>query len=333
MRAIALDADQNFVALDVPDPVPGPRDLLVRVEAVSVNPIDCKVRAAHPADAAPRILGWDAAGVVEATGSEVRLFKPGDAVYYAGSLDRPGSNAELQLVDERLAGHKPQSLDFLHAAALPLTALTAWEALFEHLGLPPVPTTANRGRRLLIIGAAGGVGSIAIQLAKRLTGMRVVATASRPESRAWCFGLGADECLDHREDLSAQLTDGADYILDCHSTDPYLPVMAKLVRPFGKICCLVSHERPLDLNPLKNKSVAFTWEFMFTRPLFRTADMATHHHILGRLAELVDLGQIRSTLAESPGVLGTDSLCNAHARLESGRMIGKLVLARLSTGH
>lgn len=331
MQAIALDAAGNFVELDCPEPQPGPRDLLVRVAAVSVNPIDCKVRAAHGPDAAPRVLGWDASGVVEAVGTEVKLFKPGDAVMYAGSLERPGSNAALQLVDERLAGRKPRSLDFVQAAALPLTTLTAWEALFEHLSLPPVRTTANQRNRLLIIGAAGGVGSIAIQLAKHLAGVQVYATASRPESRDWCLNLGADGCLDHHGDLNARLAerglDGVDCVLNCNSTDAYLPVMAKLVRPFGKICCLVSHEKPLDLNPLKNKSIAFAWEFIFTRPLFQTVDMTAHHHILERLADLIDAGQVRSTLSESPGPLTTESLSAAHERLESGRMIGKLALS------
>lgn len=324
-----------MLELDCPDPPPGPHDLLVRVEAVSVNPIDCKIRASHRPDAAPRILGWDASGVVEAVGEEVRLFKPGDAVMYAGSLDRPGSNAELQLVDERLVGLKPRSLDFEQAAALPLTALTAWEALFEHLGIPPAPTTANRQRRLLVIGAAGGVGSMAIQLAKGLAGIPVLATASRPESRDWCLKLGADECLDHHGDLARQLADrgldGVDYVLNCNSTDAYLPLMAQLIRPFGRICCLVSHEAPLDLNPLKSKSVAFAWEFMFTRPTFRTPDMATHHRILARLAELVDQGRLRSTLTESLGPLTVENLNAAHERLKSGRMIGKLALSGVSS--
>lgn len=330
MKAIAVDAAKNFITLDCADPVPGPRDLLVRVEAVSVNPIDCKMRAALQPDAAPRILGWDASGVVEAVGGEVRLFKPGDAVMYAGSLNRPGSNAELQLVDERLVGHKPRSLDFVQAAALPLTALTAWEALFEHLDIPPIQTAAHQRSRLLVIGAAGGVGSIAIQLAKHLAGIQVIATASRPQSRDWCLSLGADDCLDHRGDLVRQLSerglDGVDYVLNCNSTDAYLPAMAQLIRPFGKICCLASHEKPLDLNPLKNKSAAFAWEFMFTRPLFQTQDMVTHHHILDRLAKLVDQGPIRSTLTESRGPLTVESLRAAHERLESGRMIGKLAL-------
>jgi zinc-binding alcohol dehydrogenase family protein len=334
VKAIALDAARNFVALDFPEPQPEPRDLLVRIAAVSVNPIDGKVRAAHRPDAEPRVLGWDAAGVVEAVGTEVKLFRPGDAVMYAGSLDRPGSNSELQLVDERLVGRKPQSLDFVQAAALPLTTLTAWEALFEHLAIPPVRTTTNQRSGLLVIGAAGGVGSIAIQLAKHLTGIRVFATASRPESRDWCLKLGADDCLDHREDLARQISergvdgvDGVDYILNCNSTDAYLPVMAQLIRPFGTICCLVSSEKPLDLNLLKNKSAAFAWEFMFTRPLFRTPDMAAHHHILERVADLVDQGQVHSTLTESPGPLTTENLRAAHERLGSGRMIGKLALS------
>lgn len=326
--AIAIGSGRQFVELALDTPKPGPRDLLVRVEAVAVNPIDTKRRGMVQPGQPPQVLGWDAAGVVQAVGAGVSLFLPGDSVYYAGDVTRPGCNAELHLVDERLAGRKPASLDFEQAAALPLTTLTAWESLFDRLGV--ASGGSRRGRSLLIIGAGGGVGSIAIQLAKQVAGLKVIASASRPESQAWCRGLGADLCVDHAGDLAANLkaagVENVDYIFNCNSTDAYWSAMAEAVKPQGAVCCLVSAVQPLDLNVFKNKSAAFVWEFMFTRSMFQTEDLAEQGGILNRVAELVDRGVVRSTLGDCLGTLTPASLADAHARIESGRTLGKLVL-------
>ncbi len=254
--------------MEIDRPTATGRDLLVKIEAIAVNPVDTKVRAPKPqVEPAPRVLGWDAAGTVAAVGPEVTLFKLGDPVYYAGSITRPGTNAEYHLVDERIVGHKPASLDFANAAALPLTAITAWEALFDRLGVSPKGEHA--GRSVLIIGGAGGVGSIGIQLAKVLAGLTVIATASRPESQEWCRRLGADHTVDHRGDLPAQLKAlgfaGVDYILCFNDTDGHFPAMAELIAPQGKICTIVENARPLPVERLKSKSATFVWEFMFTR--------------------------------------------------------------------
>lgn len=328
MKAIAVDSDRQFVELAWDAPKPGPRDLLVRVEAIAVNPIDTKRRGGVRAGQPPQVLGWDAAGVVQAVGEGVILFQPGDAVYYAGDVTRPGCNAELHAVDERIAGRKPASLGFEQAAALPLTTLTAWESLFDRLRI--AGDGGDRGSRLLIIGAAGGVGSIAIQLAKQVAGLKVIATASRPESQAWCRRLGADLCVDHTGDLAGNLkaagVENVDFIFNCNSTDAYWSAMAEAVKPQGAVCCLVSAGQPLDLNVFKNKSVSFVWEFMFTRSMFQTEDLAEQGGILNRVGELVDRGMIRSTLSECLGALTPASLADAHARIESGRTLGKLVL-------
>ncbi|BBL72163.1 zinc-binding alcohol dehydrogenase family protein [Methylogaea oryzae] len=331
MKAIAVDSDRQFVPVTLETPNPGPRDLLVRVDAVAVNPIDTKRRGLLRPGQPPQVLGWDAAGVVQAVGEAVSLFRPGDAVYYAGDVMRPGCNAAMQLVDERLVGRKPATLDFEQAAALPLTTLTAWESLFDRLGI--AADGGHRGRSLLIIGAAGGVGSIAIQLAKRVAGLRVIATASRPESREWCLELGADLCVGHGDGLVANLkaagVANVDYILNCSNVDAYWGAMAEAVRPQGAVCCLASAEGPLDINLFKTKSAAFVWEFMFTRAMYQTDDMAQQGAILNRVAALVECGAIRSTLRECLGALTPASLAQAHARLESGRTLGKLVLKGL----
>lgn len=329
MRAITADSRQPFAEREVPTPQPGPRDVLVRVRAVALNPVDSKLRAAMAANAPPRILGFDAAGVVEVVGAEVSRFRVGDAVYYAGDMTRPGCLAQWQCVDERLAGRKPASLGFEEAAALPLASLTAWESLFERLGAPLPDAAPGPARRLLIIGAAGGVGSIAIQLAK-LAGLTVIATASRPESQAWCRQLGADLCVSHAGDLTANLRAAGvaevDYLFNCNSTDAYWPAMAELIKPQGAVCCLVSAEQPVDLNRFKNKSATIAWEFMFTRALFQTENMAEQGAILDRVAAWADQGRIRSTLAECLGPLTPANLEEGYARLAAGRSLGKWVL-------
>lgn len=330
-RYVPLPAAAAFLELDLPRPEPGPRDLLVRVRAVSVNPIDTKVRRSFGEGIPePRVLGWDASGVVEAVGDEAGLFQVGDEVFYAGSILRDGAQAAFQLVDERLAAKKPASVSFAEAASLPLTSLTAWEALFEQLSISR--DGADRGQRLLLIGGAGGVGSIAIQLAARLAGMDVIATASRPESVSWCKQLGAGHVMDHSSPLGPQFRDldlnEVDAIFCLAPPDAYMQEMADLIRPFGRICCVVDpvDQQALPMHLLKPKSAVFAWEFMFARSKFATPDMAEQGRILRRIAERVDAGEIRHTVSEHLGKLSAESLSDAHLRLESGHTIGKLVL-------
>lgn len=335
MQAVALtrylpisDSDSLF-DIELAKPVAATRDLLVRVEAISVNPVDAKVRAPKSGvESQPRVLGWDAAGVVQAVGPAVSLFSPGDEVYYAGDITRPGSNSEFQLVDERIVGRKPATLSFAEAAALPLTSITAWEALVDRLGIDFA--SDNRAKSILIIGGAGGVGSIAIQLAK-LAGLVVFTTASRPESRKWVLDLGADHVLDHRDSLPEQFMAlgqrGVDFIANFNNTDAYWEAMADLIQPQGHIVSIVEAAHPLDLNLLKSKSVAFTWEFMFTRSKFQTRDMAKQGVLLNKIAHLLDARKLRSTHAEMLSPINAANLRQAHARIESGRTIGKLVLA------
>ncbi|MDQ2104921.1 zinc-binding alcohol dehydrogenase family protein [Azospirillum isscasi] len=335
MRAVAfteslpIDAPNALIDVERPRPEPKGRDLLVAIEAVSVNPVDTKVRRnMPPAPGAMKVLGWDAAGTVVATGPEATLFKPGDAVFYAGAIDRDGTNAEFHLVDERIAGPKPASLDFAQAAALPLTSITAWEAMFDRLDVRrPVPGAANA---ILIVGGAGGVGSIAIQLARQLTGLTVIATASREETQAWCRDLGAHHVIDHRKPLAAQveaLGIGAPaFVFSTNDTATHLPEITALIAPQGRVA-LIDDPAGLDVMVLKRKSVSLHWEFMFTRPLFGTADIAAQHALLSELSRLVDAGTIRTTLADVFGTVNAANLTRAHALLESGRARGKIVLA------
>ena len=329
-RYLPIDDPGSLLDVELDAPSPGPRDLLVRVEAVSVNPVDTKVRAPKPqVEPQPRVLGYDAAGVVEAVGAEAAGFRPGDAVYYAGDITRPGSNAQLQLVDARIAAHKPGSLDFAEAAALPLTALTAWELLFERMGY--AADGGGAGRTLLVIGGAGGVGSIAIQLA-RLAGFTVIATASREETVAWCRELGADHVVDHGQPLAPQLQalglDAVDAALNLADTDRYWAELGELLAPQGRVGLIVEPAGPLRIgDPYKAKCIGIHWEFMFARPRFGTDDMAEQGRILARVAELVDAGRLRTTLRESLSPINAANLREAHRRLESGRSIGKLALS------
>jgi NADPH:quinone reductase len=334
MKAVALhqylpiEHPESLLDLDLPEPQPGPRDLLVEIRAIAVNPVDTKVRAPKDKrEEQPRILGWDAAGVVRAVGAEVSLFKPGDRVFYAGDITRPGCNAELQVVDERIVGRMPASLSFAEAAALPLTSITAWEALFDRLDIDP--DGADAGQTLLIVGGAGGVGSIGIQLAKK-AGLKVIATASRPASRDWCKAHGADEVVDHFGDLKAQLAAlghaQVDHIACFNNTDLHFPALAELIRPQGTIVTIVENAKPLPVELLKSKSAAFAWEFMFTRAMFKTPDMIEQHHLLNRVADLIDAGTLRSTLGDAFGIINAANLKRAHAVLEAGHVVGKLVL-------
>jgi zinc-binding alcohol dehydrogenase family protein len=328
-RYLPIDDPESLLDLDVEDPRPAGRDLLVEVKAIAVNPVDYKSRAPRAqVETAPKILGWDVAGVVKGAGPEATLFKPGDSVYYAGSRTRPGGNSELHLVDERIVGRKPRNLRFADAAALPLTTLTAWEALFDRLGISR--TGADAGRTVLVIGGAGGVGSIAIQLAKRVARLRVIATASRPESSKWARELGADDVIDHTKDLAPQLAAlgraEVDYILCCNSTDHHFPGFAAIIAPQGKICSIVNTTKPVDLAPLMQKSVTFAWELMFTRPMFQTADMLVQHQILDETATLVEAGTLKTTAATRLSPINAANLRKAHALLESGHVVGKIVL-------
>ena len=328
-RYLPIDQTESLVDVEIPTPQATGRDLLVKVEAISVNPVDTKVRAPKDkVEPEPRVLGWDAAGTVAAVGPDVTLFKVGDPVFYAGSITRPGANSEFHLVDERIVGRKPASLDFTHAAALPLTAITAWEALFDRLGVSP--QGAHEGRTVLIVGGAGGVGSIGIQLAKQLAKLKVIATASRPESAKWCIDLGADDTIDHFGDVPAQLKqlgiEQVDYVLIFNDTDSNFAAAAEVLKPQGGICTIVENSKPVPVELLKAKSGAFHWEFMFTRSMFGTPDMIEQHKLLTEVARLVDAGALRTTVGENIGRINAENLRRAHALLEAGRAIGKLVL-------
>lgn len=329
-RYLPIDDPESLVDIELDKPQPTAHDILVKVEAISVNPVDYKVRAPKDTvEKTPRVLGWDAAGTVEAVGPDVTLFKAGDPVFYAGSITRPGANSEFHLVDERIVGRKPASLDFTQAAALPLTAITAWEALFDRLGVSPQGEDA--GKSVLIIGGAGGVGSIGIQLAKQLAKLTVIATASRPESAKWAKELGADHIVDHFGDMPEQLKaigfEQVDYVLMFNDTDRHFPAAAAVIKPQGGIATIVENARPVPVELLKAKSAAFHWEFMFTRSMFGTPDMIEQHKLLTEVARLVDAGTLRTTVGESLGKINAENVRRAHKMLEEGRAIGKLVLA------
>lgn len=331
MRAVAyrhclpITAAHALEDVELDRPQARDHDLLVRIEAVAVNPVDTKVRRNVDPAGTLKVLGYDGAGIIEAVGPEVSLFKVGDRVFYAGSIDRPGTNAQYHLVDERIAGPIPASLDFAAAAAMPLTFITAWELLFDRLG-----AKADDTGSVLIIGGAGGVGSAAIQLARHLTGLTVVATASRPESRQWCLDLGAHHVIDHSQPLAEQWAGlnlgGAGLIMALTQTEQHQAALAEIIAPQGKLG-LIDDPKGFDIALFKRKAVSICWEFMFTRPLFKTADMIQQHHLLKRVAELVDQGRLRSTGTEVLGAITAANLISAHARIEQGRTIGKLVLA------
>lgn len=334
MRAVAykipqpISAETSLIDVDLPVPEARGRDLLVEIKAVSVNPVDVKLRAsAAPERDQFRILGWDAAGIVKAVGSDVTFFKPGDEVFYAGTINRPGSNAEFHLVDERIVGRKPKSLDFAAAAALPLTSLTAYETLFDRLKVQdPVPGAA---RAILIIGGAGGVGSIAIQIVRALTDLTVIATASRPETQAWVKDLGAHHVVDHSQPIAPQIAalgiGAPGFIFSTTNTNDHIASIVEVIAPQGRFA-LIDDPKTLDVVPFKRKAVSIHWELMFTRPLFETADIEEQHRHLNRIADLVDRGEIRTTLTDTLGKIDAANLKKAHAMVESGRMKGKVVL-------
>jgi NADPH2:quinone reductase len=322
MKAVAHTGSgiESLVDIELPKPSPAGRDLLVKVEAVSVNPVDTKQR--KQGTSAPRVLGWDASGTVVGVGPDASLFKKGDEVYYAGDVTRAGCDSEFHLVDERIVGRKPRSLDFAQAAAIPLTAITAWEAFFDRLKV-------RRGASLLIIGGAGGVGSIGIQLA-RLAELKVLATASRPESIAWCKELGAHHTLNHRQPMRPQLEalglKHVDYIANFSEVDEHWASIGDLIAPQGGIVLIVSNKNPLNVDAVRGKSAAICFELMFTRSRFHTPDMIEQHKLLDQVADWLDAGRLKGTLKETLSPINAANLRKAHARLESGTMIGKLVL-------
>lgn len=328
-RYLPIEHPESLINVEIEKPVPTGKDLLIKVKAISVNPVDTKVRAPkEKTEDTVRVLGWDVAGIVEQTGPDCTLFEPGDEVYYAGSITRPGGNSEYHLVDERIAGRKPKSLNFADAAALPLTAITAWEGLYERLGVSR-NKEENAGKTVLILGAAGGVGSIATQLTK-LAGLTVIGTASRPESEQWVKKMGADHIINHYDAFVPQLntlglTD-VDYIFCLNSTAEHWQNMADAIAPQGKICSIVETSQTLNMNLLKNKSVTFAWEFMFTRAMFQTSDMIEQHNLLNDVAVLVDNGLLSSTVTQRLTPIDAANLRKAHAMLEEGHTIGKIVL-------
>lgn len=330
-QSLAISEPASLLDIELATPVAAGHDILVRVAAVSVNPVDTKIRKrVTPAAGEYKVLGWDAAGEVVAVGEQVSRFAPGDRVYYAGALQRQGSNAEYQLVDERIVGKMPANLSFEQAAALPLTALTAWELLFDRLELA-TPSLKHPKPVLLVTGAAGGVGSILVQLARQLTTVTIVATASRPESQQWVQELGAHYVVNHNQPLIPQLQQlgiqAVSHVASLTQTDQHYAELVQLLAPQGKLALIDDPVGGLDIMPLKQKSISLHWEFMFTRSLFSTPDLLTQHQILTDLSRLIEQGQIHTTLKQSFGKINAENLKQAHALLESGKAIGKIVLA------
>lgn len=326
-KALPITDDNALLDKTLPDPVASGRDLLVEVKAISVNPIDVKIRSsANPPDGEYKVIGWDAAGIVRAVGDQVSLFKPGDRIFYAGSLTRAGANSELHLVDERIVGHMPKSLDFAQAAALPLTSITAWELLFERL---EIIKESCKDDALLIIGAAGGVGSILVQLARKLTGLTVIGTASRPETQQWVRDLGAHHVIDHSKPLSQELKAigiaSVKYVASLNQTDHHFAEIIESIAPQGKFA-LIDDPKSLDVTKLKRKCLSLHWELMFTRSMFETPDMQKQHELLNEVARLIDAGTLKTTVAKHFGTINASNLRRAHTLLESNTAKGKIVL-------
>ena len=323
-KSLPITESESLLDVELPDPVPGSRDLLVEVRAVSVNPVDTKMRMRGVPTGETKVLGFDASGVVKATGKDVTLFKAGDHVYYAGSNIRPGTNAELHLVDERIVGTKPQQLSFAEAAALPLTSITAWELLFDRFGV-----TRNSTGSLLVMGGAGGVGSMMIQLARKLTHLTVIATASRPETVEWCLKFGAHHVIDHTRPLADELKrhgmPEVDYIAGLTATAKHIAAYPGILAPQGKLG-VIDDPATLDIVPFKRKCNSVHWVAMFTRSMFTTGDIVLQHDLLDEVSALADVGTLRTTLTHNLGTINAASLKKAHALIESGKSIGKIVL-------
>ena len=323
---LSIEKEQSLQDIKVTRPKATGRDLLVAVKAISVNPVDYKIRQSRPPeDGQWAIIGWDATGIVKEVGDDISLFKVGDEVWYAGDLTRPGSNAEFQLVDERIVGHKPKSLSFKKAAAMPLTTLTAWELLFDRMEV----ATDDASKSILVIGAAGGVGSILVQLVKQLTKLKIIGTASRPETVAWIKDLGVDAVVNHRNKLSEEFAKQnlpeADYVISLTATDQHKEEIVKVIKPQGKFG-LIDDPKSLNVMQFKVKAVSTHIELMFTRSLFQTPDMIEQHNILNKVATLVDEGILKTTIGESFGKINAANLRKAHTLLESGKAKGKIVL-------
>ncbi|MCV2485283.1 zinc-binding alcohol dehydrogenase family protein [Flavobacterium sp. SH_e] len=327
--SLPIENPESFIEFEAVKPIPGPHDLLVKIDAISVNPVDFKIRQNSAKDTVletPKIIGWDAVGIVQAVGQDVTLFEVGDPVYYAGDITKQGSNAEYQIIDERIVGRKPKSLSIEEAAVIPLTALTAWEILFDRIR---ISAEKDKGKSILIIGGAGGVGSIAIQLAKKIAGLTVIATASRPETIDWCKKQGADFVVDHKGLISAVREAGfenIDFILDFVDTNAYWDTMVELIKPQGHIASITGSSDPVALTKLKSKSVSFSWELMYTRSMYQTEDMVEQHNILNIVADLLDDGILKTTLNTTLNGLTAENLKKAHELLESGRTIGKIAV-------
>ena len=328
-KSLPITEEDSFIAFDADKPSPTGYDLLVKISAISVNPVDFKIRktaAQNTVLDVPKIIGWDAVGTVEAKGDQATRFEVGDAVYYAGDITRSGSNSEYQLVDERIVGHKPRSLTDAEAAAIPLTALTAWESIFDRIRVNP---EKDKGKTVLILAGAGGVGSIAIQIAKQVAHLTVIATASRPESENWCRQLGADHVVNHHN-LVQELTDigheQVDYILDFVDINAYWELANELIKPQGHIVSITGSSEPLNLSLLKTKSATLSWEFMYTRSMYSTDDIEQQHHILNKIGTLLDDGTLRTTLTTLLEGFSVENLKKAHQMQESGKTIGKTVI-------
>ncbi|MDQ8021996.1 MAG: zinc-binding alcohol dehydrogenase family protein [Moraxellaceae bacterium] len=327
-QSLPIDHAESLIDTNLPDPMARGRDLLVEVQAIAVNPVDTKVRrGVAPEPGQWKVLGWDAVGIVRAVGEQVSLFKPGDRVWYAGSITRPGANSQLHLVDERIVGHAPATLSNAQAAALPLTTITAWELLFDRFGVAPGKQISDDA--ILVIGAAGGVGSILVQLARRLTGLTIIGTASRPETASWVRELGAHHVIDHHQPLAPQLQTlgipSVRYAASLTNTVANLPQLIDVIAPQGKLG-VIDDADVLNVMPLKRKAISFHWEMMFTRAMFETPDMIGQHRLLEEVAALVDAGVIRTTLGEHFGAINAANMRRAHALIESGKARGKIVL-------
>ncbi|WP_378184961.1 zinc-binding alcohol dehydrogenase family protein [Aquimarina sp. W85] len=327
--SLPITEEESFIAFETEKPIPTGYDLLIKIAAISVNPVDFKVRQNAAKDtqlSTPKIIGWDAVGTVEAVGDKTSKFTVGDQVFYAGDLTRDGSNAEYQLVDERIVGRKPKNLSMAEAAAIPLTGLTAWESLFDRIKIHP---TTHSTKSVLILAGAGGVGSIAIQLAKKVAGLTVIATASRKESKSWCTKMGADFVVNHynlKEELAAIGHKEVDYVLDFVNINSYWDTIIECSKPQGHIVSITGSDAPINLSLLKNKSITFSFEFMYTRSMFTTNDIERQHEILNTLAGLLEKGTLQTTLTKTYQGFTVQNLKAAHALQESGKAIGKTVI-------
>jgi NADPH:quinone reductase len=327
--SLSISETESFIEFETAIPTPTAHELLVKIDAVSVNPVDFKIRQSSAKNAVletPKIIGWDAVGTVEAVGESVTLFKKGDKVFYAGDITKQGSNAEYQVIDARIVGKKPKKLSNEAAAVMPLTGLTAWEILFDRIR---IDAKKDKGKSILIIGGAGGVGSIAIQLAKKVAGLKVITTASRPETIEWCKQQGADVVVNHKDLVNEVRKAGfqhIDFIVDFVDTNAYWDAMVELIKPQGHIASITGSAEPVALNKLKTKSASFSWELMYTRSMFQTDDMIEQHHILNKLARLLDKGVIQSTLKTTLSGLTAENFKEAHRLLESGKTIGKIAI-------